>query len=328
MASLPEAYPTMPRLHPLERPLGHHARTLQADLEPAIEGDGAALRRCRAATRRLRDLAPLLTAELGATAVGGTPARLLSLDAALGPVGEIHVALDLLGEWTGDDGAGADPVRCLCQHLVDVRAAARRQMMARLEPVRATELVRRLRAIGGALGGATSGAWTRTLSLRMTRRAQELRAVVAAAGELNAPERMQAVRMAAGRLRYAFEVAYDAGAIRRTPPAERLNQADATLGRWHDLEVLTDLIQEARLPQPLWAAHLAELHQRLEQERERLYTQFLGQRRQLRLTCGAALDTAARLWTRRPGRVAGSVPLKMTLPDARVRRAPRRQVLR
>ena len=183
----------MSRLHPLERPFRRHMGTFQRNLGPALEGEPEPLQRCYGATRRLRELAPLLAAEIGSAVVGETRVRLRRVGRALGPVREIDVALGLVGEWVADDRARQDAVEGLRQHLLDAGAVARERMTGQVESAQAATLARRMQAIGSALSASTTGIWSRTLSLRMTRRAQHLREVVEAAGALYLPDRVQAV---------------------------------------------------------------------------------------------------------------------------------------
>ncbi|HJN45307.1 MAG: hypothetical protein CL477_00355 [Acidobacteria bacterium] len=311
----------MSRLHPLERPFRRHMGTFQRNLGPALEGEPEPLQRCYGATRRLRELAPLLAAEIGSAVVGETRVRLRRVGRALGPVREIDVALGLVGEWVADDRARQDAVEGLRQHLLDAGAVARERMTGQVESAQAATLARRMQAIGSALSASTTGIWSRTLSLRMTRRAQHLREVVEAAGALYLPDRVQAVRMAVEKLRYAFEFACDAGASRRRVPALRLTEAQELLSRLHDIEALIRLSQNvSSRPRSSRRAHLDELRHELEQECRRLHGAFISQRRQVVQACGAALDMAIPLWNRRGGVGSHATPLKMRLADPRIPR--------
>ncbi len=90
-----------------------------------------------------------------------------------------------------------------------------------------------------------------------------------------------------------------------------------TLGRLHDIEVLTRLIHEMPLPAsplPRWVTHVDDLRYRLEAECRRLHSEFIGQRRQLTQTVAAAVETATRIWSR-PASGGSDPRRKMTLAD-------------
>jgi CHAD domain-containing protein len=239
----------------------------------------------------------------------------------LEPVRDLAVADGLLGEWVGNDRAREDAVAGLRRHLLVLGAAARQRMSGQLGAEQAATLDGRLQAVGSQLALSTTGAWSRTLSLRMTKRAQHLRETVETAGSRYLPVRLRAVRVATEKLRYAFEFARDAGSSRRLAPVQRLTEVQDVLDRLHDIEVLIRLIEDAaQLPDTPWIAHQEEVRRELEQECFRLHGEFAGQRRHVMQTCGAAFDIAVQLWNRRDAGGAQATPLKMTLPDTRVPR--------
>ena len=312
----------MARMHPLERPFRRHLRTFRRSLPAAIDGEVEPLHQCRVATRRLRELAPLVSAELGDKATRKVTARLREVGRALGPVRELDVALELLDDVTRDGRTQDDAVVRTRQYVTDLRTAARRQMLETLDRNRAAKLGRRLGGVADALRESTASVWPRTLSLRMHRRAQHLRETVDAAGALYVPDRVHAVRIAAKKLRYAFELAADAGATRRRVPARHLKAVQDTLGRLHDIEVLINLMRAQPLPAPpppVWVAHADELRQRLETECRRQHSEFVGDRRRLIRAGVAAFDTAGRIWSRRFGAGTLPAPLKMSLAAAGLR---------
>jgi CHAD domain-containing protein len=268
-------------------------------------------------------LAPLVAAELGGKAIRRCPQRLRRVGRALGTVREVDVALELLEELTGDGQTPRDAAVRLRQHLDDLRSVARREMVGELARADATKLSRRLEKLVGDLRGAGTGAWTQTLALRLSARGGQLRDAVDAAGVLYVPDRLHAVRIAAKKLRYGFELAAEAGATRRRLPARQLKAVQDTLGRLHDIEVLTSLIQEVPVPATRsvrWVTHVDEFRHRLEAECRRLHGEFIGQRRRLNR---AAADTATRILSRPAGGVVTPAPLKMTLADKRPRSGQR-----
>ena len=103
----------MPRRHRLERPFGRYLRAFERNFGAAVAGEIEPLHDCRVATRRLRELVTLVTAELGRKATRGTWLRLQQVGQALGTVREIDVAIELLEELTGDAQTPVD-APCVC----------------------------------------------------------------------------------------------------------------------------------------------------------------------------------------------------------------------
>ncbi len=308
----------MPRRHRLEPPFGRYLRAFERNLGAAVVGEVEPLHDCRVATRRLRELLPLVAADLGGKAAPRARRRLQRVGRALGRVREIDVGIELLDELTRDGRTPDDATVRLRQHLDDLRTNARRRMVSDLEQVHASKLGRRLSAVGAELRGSTTGAWTRTLSVRLGARASQLRDAVDVAGVLYVPDRLHAVRIATKKLRYGFELAAEAGATRRRAPARWLKAVQDTLGRLHDIEVLTRVIHGMPLPAPpvpRWVTHVDGLRYRLEAECRRLHSEFIGQRRQLTQAAGAADEAATRIWSRPPNGGAPTPRLKMTLAD-------------
>ena len=208
----------------------------------------------------------------------------------------------------------------LRQHLGDLRATARRGMVRELEHAHATKLSRRLQRLVGDLRGSVTGAWSGTLARRMSARGTQLRDTVEAVGVLYVPERLHAVRIAAKKLRYGFELAAEADATQRRAPARRLKAVQETLGRLHDIAVLTSLIQEVPLPQAQslrWVTHVDDFRYRLEAECWRLHSEFIDQRRHVNEAAEAAAETATRILSRPAGGRSTSAPLQMMLTDER-----------
>ena len=69
----------MPRIHPLEQPFRRCVCSFQCHVEPALAGEVEPLHQARVATRRLRELAPLLAVELGDKATKKIMVRLRDL---------------------------------------------------------------------------------------------------------------------------------------------------------------------------------------------------------------------------------------------------------
>jgi CHAD domain-containing protein len=65
-----------------------------------------------------------------------------------------------------------------------------------------------------------------------------LAAAIASAGHVYAPEHLHLVRIAAKKLRYALELAADAGVKSAAAPVRLVKRVQDTLGRLHDFQVV------------------------------------------------------------------------------------------
>jgi CHAD domain-containing protein len=89
-------------------------------------------------------------------------------------------------------------------------------------------------------------AWRWALDARVARRAAALERAIDAAGSVYLPERLHAVRIALKKLRYGAELAAEASARPDGRSLRTLKQAQALLGRMHDLQVLIDRVRSVQ----------------------------------------------------------------------------------
>jgi CHAD domain-containing protein len=89
-----------------------------------------------------------------------------------------------------------------------------------------------------ALEQSTDERWRQVLSARLVKRARRLKASVAHAGQMYAPERLHDVRIAAKKLRYGLELAADGGVRSAAPLVPRIKRLQDLLGRLHDMQIL------------------------------------------------------------------------------------------
>jgi CHAD domain-containing protein len=285
--------------------------------------DAAQLRRVRIASRRLREL-------LGVAEMVGNDARmarirrdLRRLGRVLGPVREMEVALidlDLLGR--DENLAGpADRIRPKLERELGRRRAALERWTDELD-VEALE--ERLAHVGEDLAKRPADQrLRRALNLRLLQRLRSTAEAVGRCGTLYAPDRLHDLRLAIKKLRYAFELAQQAGHLEATRSLQALRRAQRRFGRLHDLQVLQALVVAAgagrgavpglyvelvrdrleRDCRTLHAAIVADLPrftERLDQMRAAIAGPLGGQRRPARAT--GALSGAA---GRRDVRAAG-----------------------
>lgn len=209
---------------------------LSVALPLALGGDRTGVHQARVASRRLREVLPVL--DVGKPRVLRVASReVRRVTRALGAVRELDVsqavAEELLAAQPLHGVAAASLRRTLATH----RAAAMQAAKTRLDDVRVRALWARLDALDAQRGHATRPAMANAAA-RVARRAARARRLVESLGVLYEAEQLHAVRIAVKRWRYAIEVLTE---LRRTPPPSTLaglRHLQDTLGRAHDLHVL------------------------------------------------------------------------------------------
>ena len=313
--------------HPLRRPVERLLRALDKHLPRAIEGAVEPLHQARVTTRRLREILPLCACEVPRGPVNRALRRVRHVGRALGDVREIDVSIGVVEEviqaGTVDDAAG----RRLQQHLQDERDKRRERMLDRLSSVNSRKLDRDLADVARVLGTRpqTDG-WAQLLAVRIERRSEGVQQAVDEAGALYISDRVHRVRIATKKLRYALELAGDTGEARTREATGELKEVQSVLGRLHDLEVLSRMIQDLTMLTPdaderTVNAALETLRLAFDGECRDLHSQYIGKREPFLRVCEDAAASAARIWTERGGdpsrpgvtRTAGRT-LRMTIP--------------
>ena len=232
---------------PTTRLLQRLARSLKRHLPEAAAGDNTGVHQARVTSRRLREAVPVLATGLKGSKAGKATRKLRRLTRALGTVRELDVTLTLLDELASAAEVSRTAVEDVRAHVVRERDARRAVMLKRLERVDADKLGRRLGSVGAALESATEEPWRRTLCSRLLRRSKRLSVAMDAAGQMYAPERLHDVRIAAKKLRYGLELAYDSGVKQAAAHVRTIKRAQDLLGKLHDLQVLQTHIAEAQI---------------------------------------------------------------------------------
>jgi len=255
-------------------------RRMLAGLE---RGDARALHGARVASRRLRELLPVLPSD-GARRLRR---RLCKVTAGLGAVREFDAMLPLIDELSKGPASRTNPLDHLRAALTTARDEARGRLNERLTAGDLRRLVRKLGrlvdevTIAEASKPAKPSArgWRWALDARVARRAAQLADAIRHAGPVYLAERLHQVRIAVKKLRYAVELAGEAG--RQTMGAERraLKRAQDVLGRMRDLQRLIDrtrTVQASLTPPQLsvWRAFDA-LVTSLEDECRCLHAQYV-----------------------------------------------------
>ena len=267
---------------------------LRRMLPGARVGEVRAIHQARVATRRLREVMPLLPA--------GKAGRRLEraardLTRSLGPVRELDVALQMLDELVGTDGVPNTAVACLRRAVAEERGALQREATKRIDHYDVDRLQRKALAAlehkrDGTDRPVDRQAQVAAARRRAARRAARLETAVDAAGAIYLPVRLHEVRIAVKKLRYALEIARDLSGSRAEARIRTLKKQQELLGRMHDLEVLiarTRGLQAAAVRDLRLSSDLDELVRRLETEARQLHGHYLAQRRALLEICNRVI---------------------------------------
>ena len=287
-------------LDPFRQILQRRVNDLVRWLPAAGRCEPLAVHRVRVASRRLREVLPVVAS--------GKRGRLLRTSArrvtrALGPVRELNVTLAMLTEFASRIRLSRDSVARVSGPIEEERQRRCARVPRRLERSDVRRFgARALEAMGERPAREMAHARLLDVDVRAGRRAMQLSAAIENAAGLYLPERLHAVRIGVKKLRYALELGQSLGAVRRTAraaPAVRataevarlrtLRQAQKRLGRMHDLEVL---IARIRTLQGTAAAagldvsaDLDQLVRRLEHECRDLHGKYMAARGDLLAVC-------------------------------------------
>jgi CHAD domain-containing protein len=254
-----------------------------------VGGETKALHKARVASRRIREALPVVAASAPASKVKKLRRRLRELTQSLGPIRELDVELGLL-----DKEADSDAVPQAALKMVRREVAARRQALrhdlGENPPVGdIKKLIKKLEKIGkrgegrGKKAAKREMAWRGVLATRLLRRAKDLRASIDAAGPLYTPERIHGVRISTKKLRYALEIAQEAGVSGAGEAVKALKKHQERLGKLHDFQGLLKHVREAEAS-PTVGGRINELTAYadvLERECRRLHADFLEHRNAL-----------------------------------------------
>jgi CHAD domain-containing protein len=254
------------------------------------KGDASALHRTRVATRRLRELLPVL--QLDHDATSKLSRRLRKVTQRLGSVRELDVLMQLVDELHGSDRHNPEALNRVAAIVDRSRKAARRRLLAKLPMAELHRLGDKLADVAHDLESSKTSAkparqsdargWRWAVDARVARRAARVSEAIDAAGALYLPERLHTVRIAVKKLRYALEVASAGGAAAARADLGTLKHAQDLLGRLHDLQILIDRarqVQAALTPPNIttWRG-LEALVDVLEDDCRRLHARYMHER--------------------------------------------------
>lgn len=226
--------------------LARRVRALQRDLPAVLDDDVEALHRSRVASRRLREILPVLGLERGPgrqAPVRKLRRRLKRLTSALGGVRELDVALGILDELRRAHPELEQTLsRARTEGEAD-RRECRDEMGRQLDELGTESIFERMVRLIDDAARPSQATRVSLLRQRLERRASRLETAVSDAGSLFAPDRLHQVRIAAKQLRYSLELIHEVGRIPTRRFVATLKRLQDLLGRLHDLEVVAGYVQ-------------------------------------------------------------------------------------
>lgn len=275
-----------------------HLKAFTRLLHKVEGGDVRAIHRARVASRRLRELVPVLQLE------SATCARLLrDLRRATRALGRVR-ELDVTAQLVADLEAQATGISAAVLARVSSQLRAVREV-AHARGVHKGRLSTGLRRVAKRLERVTAGLerrgdrhhqrWRWALDARIVRRAEALNAAIRSAGPFYVPERLHAVRIAMKKLRYSLELG---SAVRNIayPELSLLRRGQELLGTLHDRQRLIEHFRETQATLPpgdrRLSRHLDTLIASAEDECRVLHARYVRQREGMREAC-ARLAPAA-----------------------------------
>jgi CHAD domain-containing protein len=246
-------------------------------------GDAASLHKARVATRRLRELVPLM--QLDADTAHKLSRRLRTVTHRLGAIREHDVLLAMIDELNDGKRASGDALARIGMAIARDRDAARKHSFDRVplgDMRRLARKVRRRAKEFDAKGGRDARAVRWAVDARIARRSSALADALTAAGAVYLPERLHAARIAVKKLRYVLEAAGQSSDAHRREDIAALRRAQDALGRMHDLQVLVDRVRnvQATVAPPsvaIWRSLDAVVRQ-LDDECRRLHARYMRAR--------------------------------------------------
>src|SRR5262245_9289694 len=260
------------------------ADRLTRPLSALEQRDVAALHRTRVASRRLRELVPMLPIDGDAAKKLGR--RLRKITRRLGTVRELDVLLSLIDELHDARRDHREGLGRVAIAVSRARDEARKRLFRHLPIASLWRIAKKLERLADdfedledADATAVAQTWQMAVDVRLARRADRLTAAIDDAGAVYLPERLHAVRIAVKKLRYAAELATEVAGGKMTPDVRLLRRTQDTLGRLHDLQMLIERVREAQAALtppsvPMWRA-LDALVITLDNECRRLHARYM-----------------------------------------------------
>jgi CHAD domain-containing protein len=265
---------------------------------PKIErGDVRAIHRTRVASRRLRELMPVLQVDADRSRPVLRDLRRATRE--LGRLRELDVLVGLLEALRVEAAAPrAGAIAGVLDHLRGLRKRVQARAVDRGLHRRLSRLARRVEKIAHSIeredGRVGAQPWRWAAQARVVRRARRAKAAIEDAGAVYLPDRLHEVRKGLKKLRYAVELLrqVDPTAVPATD-LNRLKRSQELLGDLHDRQTIIDRIRELQAIQdaPQTRRDESELDMLLsdlEVECRRLHARYLRGHEEMLMLCSRA----------------------------------------
>jgi CHAD domain-containing protein len=252
------------------------------------EGDVRAIHRTRVASRRLREILPVL--QLKADVSTRLARRLKRVTEELGRVRELDVLQSLVGELRELGRYDAQALRRVSSALAAEQSQAHARLGERLPVNELRRLARKLEKVGDDLRGRKpSKGWRWAVDARLIRRAETVVRTLDAAGSIYLQERLHDVRIALKKFRYALEISGEASGVTLSAEIRTLKRTQDVLGRLHDRQVLIDRVRQIQpavaLPDLTTWRKMDALVVALENDCRRIHAKFVHRQGRVRAIC-------------------------------------------
>ena len=267
---------------------------LRNNLLGVLDGDARGVHDARIATRRIRELLPLVAEQKRWSSVDHIPGRFRQLGRTLGHVRDADVRLALLGSLEARIARAAPVVVMLRLQHERRRLGLLRELVKRLERLEIAKLLDvlhdgRARQSALVLWRATDRRWKHDLRDGLVARSRSAIDAIDHATGVYFPRRSHAARIAIKKLRYAMEIAQATRVADRGRAIRELKKGQDVLGDLHDRQTLIDQLgKDTLLGHQAGADRDAEaVKQVLEAECHELHSQYLARRTALLAVCRA-----------------------------------------
>ena len=258
-----------------------HLQTILERLPGVFDADIDSVHQARIATRRLREVLPLVERVNPDTSRAAEIAR--DAGRALGRVRELDVMKGMLDNSFDRAPAAAVAVARARRAVQRQQTDARRSMVKTLEGLDLPHLNRLLslpRRFAMWPHRADVGAWRSSLRQRIATRAEDMAEAVRHATGVYLPNRSHGARIAVKKLRYAVEAAQDTTLWRPPLLLKHLRRIQNTLGEIHDLQILIDRIDDL-VTDPVARAELPSLFDALQDDLASRHREYVARRERL-----------------------------------------------
>lgn len=295
-----------------------------------MNGRTTGLHKCRVASRRIREALPIVAVDAPPAKIKKLNKKMRALTRYLGPIRELDVELDMLEERARGEDAPGRAIEMVRREVASKRQALREELADSAPISDVKKLLKKLERVGKREDSRSrksktsrkfEAEWRGVLAARLMRRAKSLSSALDGAGPLYVPERLHDVRITTKKLRYALEIAHDAGVAGVGVLLRTLKRHQQRLGRLHDLQMLLKHVRDTEAS-PTAGSRVNDLTayaDSLDRECRRLHADFVEHKaelssvvRDVRRHVALALTTPPRSQARvaRPSRSTGRARAK------------------